>query len=141
MPCDTTRADALFDCTQCGECCKGYGGTYVTATDIHRIAEFLQLSEDTVRQRYCVFSGRKPLLVQADNGYCVFWDRICTIHPVKPRMCRQWPFIPSVLADPVNWRIMASCCPGIRPDVGESELKACVRQALESEPSSITTQG
>ena len=30
----------LFTCTQCGDCCRGYGGTYVTDADIRRIAAF-----------------------------------------------------------------------------------------------------
>jgi hypothetical protein len=70
-------------------------------------------------------------LAQAENGYCVFWkDKICTIHPVKPRMCKAWPFIPNVLKDPQNWLIMAGFCPGIRTDITPSEIVACVRRQI-----------
>lgn len=125
-----TIAD-LFHCTQCGECCKGFGGTYVTETDIRAIGGFLGIAPHVVRRRYCTLSGAKPLLAQADSGYCVFWDGNCTIHPVKPRMCRQWPFIPSVLVDAVNWRIMAGCCPGMRKDVANTTLRVVVGAALQ----------
>lgn len=133
MPSDAITVGDLFECTQCGECCKGYGGTYVTDADIRNIAAFLKMPVETVRRRYCSLSGGKPLLAQADNGYCIFWDRICTIHPVKPRMCRQWPFIAGVLTDPLNWRIMANSCPGIHPDVDEAVLRQWVAEMLQEQ--------
>jgi hypothetical protein len=43
--------DALFECRMCGDCCRGYGGTYVSESDIQAIADFLQV--DTA----IVFSG------------------------------------------------------------------------------------
>ncbi|MCJ8501948.1 YkgJ family cysteine cluster protein [Desulfatitalea alkaliphila] len=133
MPSDATTVGDLFECTQCGECCKGYGGTYVTDADIRNIAAFLNMPAETVRRRYCTLSGGKPLLAQADNGYCVFWDRICTIHPVKPRMCRHWPFIAGVLIDPLNWRTMADSCPGIHPDVDEATLRRWVAKMMQEQ--------
>jgi len=76
-------------------------------------------------------SGDKPVIARADNGYCIFWDTLCTIHPVKPRMCREWPFISSVLADINNWQIMASFCPGIRINVPDSIIKEIIRNKLK----------
>ena len=112
MSCDPLTPDDIFNCRQCGDCCKGFGGTYVSHEDVQAIAAFI--------------------LAQAENGYCIFWkDRICTIHPVKPRMCKAWPFIPNVLKDPQNWHIMAGFCPGIRTDVTPSEIVVCVRSQIE----------
>ena len=34
----------LFECTQCGDCCKGFGGTYVSQADLETIAAFLGVS-------------------------------------------------------------------------------------------------
>ena len=62
---------------------------------------------------YCRLSGGRPLLAQGPDGYCIFWKKLCTIHPVKPRMCRRWPFIESILVDPANWLAMAGSCPGM----------------------------
>ena len=34
------KPDDLFRCTLCGDCCRGYGGTYVRRDDIAAIARF-----------------------------------------------------------------------------------------------------
>jgi len=62
--------------------------------------------------------------------YCIFWDGLCTIHSVKPRMCKTWPFIESILVDTINWSIMASLCPGIRTDVPNRIIKKRVAEEL-----------
>jgi len=107
----------FFFCTQCGECCKGFGGTYVSDDDIAAIGRFLNIPPSQVRSNYCVRSGQRRVLAQRADGYCVFWDGNCVIHPVKPRMCRQWPFIDGLRADPSNWQIMADVCPGMHREV------------------------
>jgi len=110
-------AEDLFNCTKCGECCQGYGGTYVTPQEVDAIATFVGIERQQFISQYCELSGGRPLLAQGANGYCVFWDTACTIHPVKPRMCREWPFIAGVLKDILNWRSMAASCPGMRTDL------------------------
>jgi Fe-S-cluster containining protein len=110
----------------CGDCCRGYGGTFVSLEDIQAIAAYLGADADRFVETYCRFSGSRPVLAQADNGYCIFWDRKCTIHPVKPRMCRQWPYLQSVLVDVGNWHAMAASCPGMRTDVGDDLVTAWV---------------
>lgn len=120
----------IFKCTKCGECCKGYGGTYVSTADIQAIAAYIHLAPEQVLERYCCMSGTKTVLAQGDSGYCIFWDDLCTIHPVKPRMCRQWPYIESVLMDSANWRIMAGSCPGMRTDVADGVIRETVRRKL-----------
>jgi uncharacterized protein len=121
----------LFECQRCGDCCKGYGGTFVTPADIERIADYIGTPKKKFVATYCRMSGGKPLLSQRKDGYCIFWDGLCTIHPVKPRMCRQWPFIESVLIDPSNWAIMASFCPGIRTNFPLEVVIACVSKELK----------
>ena len=134
MPCNPSAcASDFFECTQCGQCCKGYGGTYVSEADIAAIARFLGVSAATFQSRYCAISGGKPLLAQRADGYCIFYENNCSIHPVKPRMCRRWPFIPAVLADVANWRAMADACPGMGPDVDETALRQYVQHALDLE--------
>lgn len=131
MTSETELAGAdIFNCKNCGACCRGFGGTYVTRENIEAIAGFFGTNPDRVLEKYCQTSGRKTVIAQKPDGYCVFWDGNCTIHPVKPRMCRAWPFIEGVLRAPENWRIMADSCPGITPDVSEPALVACVRYEL-----------
>ena len=126
---DVTPSD-IFKCRQCGECCKGYGGTFVTEKEIKAIVDFLNTDPESFIDNYCQVSGGKPVLAQGRNSYCVFWDGLCTIHPVKPRMCRNWPFIKSVLVDIKNWYIMAELCPGIRTDLPDRVIKECIRKEL-----------
>lgn len=128
----TVKPTDLFKCQQCGDCCKGYGGTFVTEPEIQAIADFLDTDTQSFLKNYCQMSGGRPLLTQGRDLYCIFWNKVCTIHPVKPRMCKTWPFIASVLIDAGNWHIMAASCPGIRTDVPDSEVKECVARELSS---------
>ena len=134
MPSDQDSAE-LFNCTKCGDCCQGFGGTYVTDADIDAIAAFIRVERSQFIEQFCERSGGQLLIAQAANGFCLFWDTVCTIHPVKPRMCKAWPFIDSILKDVTNWHIMAASCPGIRTDVpDEHVLKAVgkiIKQRLE----------
>lgn len=121
---------AIFECRRCGECCKGFGGTYVTEADIRAIARYLAIDPEAVLARYCQFSGGRPVLAQGPDGYCVFHERLCTIHPVKPRMCRQWPYLEAVLVDTANWHIMGASCPGIKTDVPETLLIRVIQEKI-----------
>ncbi len=121
----------LFECTQCGDCCKGYGGTYLTESDIDRIAAYIGVENLELKQQYCVPSGNRLVLAQRSDGYCIFFDRNCSIHPVKPRMCRQWPYIESLKVDIANWRIMAGVCPGMNADLDDQRLMAAIRRKME----------
>jgi Fe-S-cluster containining protein len=130
MPSNPIRPQTLFNCLKCGECCKGYGGTYVTDQDIEAIAGFIGSAPEPFVARYCKFSGNRPLLAQRSDGYCIFWDGICKIHAVKPLMCRKWPFIDSLLVDFDNWLIMADSCPGMRTDVSADMLEKYLKQII-----------
>jgi Fe-S-cluster containining protein len=114
--------DSLFHCTQCGDCCKGFGGTYLGDADIESIAGHIGVSVDEFKQRFCVPSGKRLVLAQGKDGYCIFFSDNCSIHPVKPRMCRRWPFIDNLLIDMDNWHIMANSCPGMRTDIEDDRL-------------------
>ena len=126
---DIKPAD-IFRCKRCGDCCKGYGGTFVSEKDIQAIASYLNTDSQDVIANYCQMSAKKLVLAQGENGFCVFWNGECTIHPVKPRMCKLWPFIESVLIDFENWKIMAGLCPGIRTDIPERVIRECVEKEL-----------
>jgi len=41
MPFNTIKPSDIFVCKKCGDCCKGFGGTYVTANDIEKIAAYI----------------------------------------------------------------------------------------------------
>jgi uncharacterized protein len=130
MRLNDVKPDDIFKCRQCGDCCKGYGGTFITEAEIEKIAAYIHADPDTFVGNYCQMSGGKTMLSQADNGYCIFWDGLCSIHPVKPHMCKNWPFIESVLFDFQNWHVMASLCPGIRTDLSDEIVKEYVARKV-----------
>ncbi|NNF98450.1 MAG: YkgJ family cysteine cluster protein [Desulfobacteraceae bacterium] len=128
---ETIASHRLFRCRMCGECCKGYGGTSVNADEIENISAYLGIPPERFIEDFCVFSGRQPVLAQGADGYCVFSENNgCRIHSVKPNMCRQWPFIPSILVDIDNWEIMADSCPGMRLGASAETIRRCVKKAL-----------
>ena len=130
----TPRPDDIFQCRQCGECCRGFGGTVVNPQERRAIADHLGISLARFEKEYCAPSGSKLLIAQGADGFCCFFrDKLCGIHPVKPRMCRRWPFIPAVLVDPANWRAMAAQCPGMATDVTDDVIRAAVARAIEEQ--------
>ncbi|MCF8067915.1 MAG: YkgJ family cysteine cluster protein [Desulfobacterales bacterium] len=131
MPFNNVTSSDIFKCMQCGECCKGYGGTYVSDADIRAIADYINKSPEVVRAGYCQLSGKKLLIRQKEDGFCIFFDKLCTIHPVKPRMCRAWPYIKSVVADVNNWHIMSSMCPGIQTHFPDDVIVRCVSEEID----------
>ena len=126
-----SKPDGLFECQMCGECCRGYGGTYVSESDIQTIAEFIDEDLGQFKTQYCQKSGSRYVLAQSDKGHCIFWDELCQIHPVKPRMCRNWPHISAVLEDVVNWRSMGSTCPGILADAPDEVIREVVAREID----------
>ena len=130
MSSDRISPAELFRCRKCGDCCKGYGGTYLRSEDIEAISRFIGSTPEGFVAQYCSLSGTKPVLAQKSDGYCIFWDKICTIHPVKPQMCRRWPFIRSILVDGNNWLVMANSCPGINTDFPVDIVQKYVKKTL-----------
>ena len=126
------QSDPIFACQMCGDCCRGYGGTYVTARDIQAIAAYINEDPERFKAQYCQSSGSRYVLAQSENGYCVFWDQLCQIHPVKPRMCRNWPYIAAILEDVTNWRIMGKDCPGIRADLPDDIIRRTVAREIDA---------
>ncbi len=117
-------AKDIFECRLCGECCKGFGGTYVTDQDIIKIASFINADPETFVETHCDMSGSRPVLTLGPNGSCVFFDKEkqCTIHPVKPYMCRAWPYIKTIIKNPENWNAMAGACPGMKKNIPNKDL-------------------
>ncbi len=124
--------DDIFKCKKCGDCCTGFGGTYITDKDVKRISEYIQINADIFISKFCDVSGTRHVLTQRENGKCIFFDmeKKCTIHPVKPYMCRAWPFLAVVVQHPENWNAMADSCPGMKKDVPTEALKKIVSKEI-----------
>ncbi len=130
MDAEMKKSDDIFVCKQCGECCNGFGGTYVTPQDVTNISRFIKSEPDTFVKKYCDPSGSRHVLTRGSDGCCVFFDKLkqCTIHPVKPYMCRAWPFIKTLIKNPENWDIMANSCPGMKKGVAHQIIQSIVKK-------------
>ncbi len=133
----TDVAENIFECVQCGTCCAGYGGTYITENDIRSISEYIGVSAGEFTSRFCTVSAGKYILDQGEDGRCIFFSDAeqCTIHPVKPYMCKAWPFISAVIRHPENWDAMAGQCPGMKQGIDHdriAKIAAAEKEKLDS---------
>ena len=83
-----------YECVRCTECCRWPGQVRLTDDEITRLAAFLCLSEFDFVQRYTrLREDRRGLALQdKSNGECIFLKgRDCTVQPVKPQQCRDFP--------------------------------------------------
>jgi uncharacterized protein len=120
----------VFQCQLCGDCCAGRGGIHVKPREVEEMAALLHLPVDEFCRRYVEASALGPRLTVTDNGFCVFLleGKYCRVHPVKPFICRQWPFLPALLVDPDELEHAKTACPGIDPACSHEDF---VDAALE----------
>jgi Fe-S-cluster containining protein len=112
----------VFQCQQCGDCCAGRGGIFVRPEEVAAMAAFLKMDEEEFRSRYLESSSMGTRLGISD-GFCVFMeDHRCRVHPVKPFICRQWPFLPALLVDAEEFEAAKGACPGINPECSHEDF-------------------
>ncbi len=146
MTSEVKAAIDIFECQLCGNCCNGFGGTYVTHQDIINISRYIGFDPEKFIPRYCDPSGSRHVLTLGKDGFCIFFDKIiqCTIHPVKPYMCKAWPFIKTIIDHPENWNTMANSCPGMKKDIPYKDLQRIVareKKRLDNPSQDISSRG
>jgi len=116
----------VFECKMCGECCWGEGGIVLEHGEADRIAKFLDIGIDEFLARFCKTTGKSVSVRCGNDLYCIFFEkgRGCTIHPVKPKRCQDWPFYRALLNDPDNWEEAKGACPGISRECSFKEFRA-----------------
>ncbi|MFC1739460.1 YkgJ family cysteine cluster protein [Planctomycetota bacterium] len=110
-----------FECQKCGRCCSGpeEGYIWVTKREIELIADFLKISVAELRRKYLKRVGfRSTIIEQPDTKDCIFLQQIegrkrCSVYPVRPSQCRNWPFWPGNLKSTADWNGAAQKCPGV----------------------------
>jgi Fe-S-cluster containining protein len=130
-----TLKPPVFQCQQCGECCAGRGGIHVQPEEVAAMAALLELPGEEFQRRYVEASPRGPRLATAD-GVCVFLidGHLCRVHFEKPAICRQWPFLPALLAHPDELEHAKTACPGINPACSHEEFVAAARHLSREAP-------
>jgi len=103
-----------FACLQCGRCCTGEPGTvYVAPDELHPLAAFLGLPVSSLIQE-CLYPFRDSFSIREEpGGDCLFYDRGCTVYPVRPSQCRTFPFWVKNLRSESAWNQVRQECPGI----------------------------
>jgi Fe-S-cluster containining protein len=128
-----------FECTKCGACCRNeYLLVTVTGSDIVNIAAVLGLGPDELLKALDFYivsdSVSTPVgleripsvateqglafiaLKKMENGDCIFLkEDLCMIHPVRPLVCRAFPFVFTESKGQRNWGLSAKkeICPGL----------------------------
>lgn len=129
------RGGVRFGCTDCGACCGGAPGRVrLSETEVEAISEFRKQSADDFRvsETRVVDGGR--LLRERGNGDCVLFENSrCSVHPVKPKQCRLYPFWFKNVRGEAAWHKTREECPGIGQGdvVSPEEILRRVREDLE----------
>jgi Fe-S-cluster containining protein len=101
-----------FECSQCGDCCRGPGFVWVDVSEIASLAGFLEISEETFARTYLRRVSGRTALTDNSRTDCIFWDQGCTVYPARPRQCRTFPFWDSHLENAQAWDRITTECPG-----------------------------
>ncbi|MSU61699.1 MAG: YkgJ family cysteine cluster protein [Pedosphaera sp.] len=84
----------FYECQRCTACCRWPGQVRLTEAEITRLAAFKQLAEWEFIQRFTrLAADRRGLaLLDKPDGECVFLEgNDCSVQPVKPQQCRDFP--------------------------------------------------
>ena len=118
------EAERFFRCRRCGNCCRGEGGIVLGPADMARLrsrfrrngAKFLAGRTETRRGKTVLKTGK--------DGFCIFFrqDSGCSIHPLRPDICRAWPFFRGNLVDRFSFFLAREDCPGIRRETAHHDF-------------------
>lgn len=122
-----------FECQMCGHCCQGEGGIIMTAKDRKRLAEFLGMSEEEMVEKYSETVNSKIRLQSREDGYCVFFNEGCGVHPGRPDICRAWPFFRGNLIDETSWEMIQDYCPGVNKEAGHAQFVIQGKEYIKAE--------
>ena len=95
-------------------------------TEARAAAAFLGLDEAAFGRLY-LEPGLPPWDIGlSEAGRCRFqnFDGLCLIHPVKPAVCRLWPFLPPLMARESAFLDAGRACPGLAAGLTWAEFKA-----------------
>lgn len=105
-----------FACRRSGNCCAIPGGfVRLTAGEVQAVAAHIGLTVAAFAGRYLQPDGER--LKEGLGHRCVFLQdgrqAGCSIYPVRPAKCREWPFWPELLADAALLQMVRRICPGL----------------------------
>ena len=60
-----------FECSRCGDCCRGRGYVWVSDAEIEQLATHLEISAEVFRRRFVRTVGERRALVDNAAGDCI----------------------------------------------------------------------
>lgn len=98
----------IYECAQCGACCRWPGDVCVEEEEIAAMAACLKMSEEEFVRDFCgLRKNRQGLtILENEDGSCMMLSgNLCRINEAKPAQCRdfphQWNF--------PGWRELCQC--------------------------------
>jgi Fe-S-cluster containining protein len=116
---DFPKQSLKFDCVRCGNCCRlEAGDLFLSATDLRRLSEYLELSDEEFFLEYCEIVdlglAKRVSLIAEDSGACVFLgENGCEVYEQRPLQCRTFPFWATNLMDESSYCALSESCPGV----------------------------
>jgi hypothetical protein len=126
----------IFSCTRCGYCCQGDVTVSLDKDDQARMVTCLGKEEDEVRQKYWLVNG-SIVQMKTVEGHCIFYDDGCTVHAGRPWRCAQWPLVPALLSDKVNFKTIKESCPGINRELSYEKFCRILSCYLEQHENGV----
>jgi Fe-S-cluster containining protein len=119
----------FHECQRCTACCRWPGIVRLSDAEISQMAAFKGVSEIRFVQHFTRLADDRRGLVLNDNekGECIFLeDNKCSVHPVKPQQCRDFPNL-------WNFPGFESVCKALPKIVNEAEYQQLVKAATGRE--------
>ncbi|MDR1086430.1 MAG: YkgJ family cysteine cluster protein [Deltaproteobacteria bacterium] len=105
---------AGFKCQRCAGCCYGRGGIWLNRAGRRQAAGHLGMTVGEFTDSCLTWeSGLWSVGVGAAGRCLLLSGSRCLIQPVKPLMCRVWPFFDGPLHDEATFREARAACPGL----------------------------
>jgi Fe-S-cluster containining protein len=135
-----------FQCQRSGRCCSaGTGYVWVEEDELATLAQATGLSREVFEGRHLrrvpdPRSGELRLSLREGAahgagaaGTCSLLEgrNHCSVYEARPRHCREFPFWPTILADPAAFESARQTCPGISP-VPDARATARAFEALRA---------
>jgi len=107
-----------FECKGSSNCCVSrgsYGYVYLSNIDIIRFANFMKLSINKFKKKYCdKTDGYTHLKETKKNRNCQFLNhKKCSVYIARPTQCRTWPFWKENMNSKKWNKELKKFCPGI----------------------------
>src|SRR6185436_14846462 len=120
----------FYECQRCTACCRWPGQVRLTDEEIDRLAAFKGMAVGVFIERFTrLRKDRSGLaLTEKINGECVFLEgNDCSIQPVKPQQCRDFPNL-------WNFPGFEKVCRAVPRLVGDEEYRRLIREATGRDP-------